>query len=270
MQSKLFSISEAASMARVTRAALLHYDKLGLLPPQARGENNYRYYTDEQISLVNFVRTLQQLEMPLRDIRKIEKMRTPEIMLALLSKQLAHIAGDIEKLRRAEKLLLTLKNTIEEAVAVDENKIEAHWAKAERIFLGPQNDYSNGRTLNHALLDFYRYCKRRDSSIDLNYSAWGVYSEERIKRGDWVWPDKFYLNMPDGPDEKPAGLYITGYDRGNYGRSDALYKRLTAFIKEHGYEICGPTYETYPLNEISVCDPNNYLMRISITVREQA
>jgi effector-binding domain-containing protein len=74
--------------------------------------------------------------------------------------------------------------------------------------------------------------------------------------------------MPDAPDRKPAGLYVTGYTRGYYGQSDALYKRIMAYIKENGLEICGPAYEMYPLNEISIPDPRSYLMRVSIEVNK--
>jgi effector-binding domain-containing protein len=61
---------------------------------------------------------------------------------------------------------------------------------------------------------------------------------------------------------------VTGYTRGNYGQSAALYKRLLAYIEQHNLEICGPAFETYPLNEISISDPDRYLMRISITVKQ--
>ena len=41
------------------------------------------------------------------------------------------------------------------------------------------------------------------------------------------------------------------------------------YIYSNGFEICGPTYEEYPLNEISVVEDKDYLMRVMITVRER-
>jgi effector-binding domain-containing protein len=75
--------------------------------------------------------------------------------------------------------------------------------------------------------------------------------------------------MPGAPDRKPAGLYLIGHTRGYYGSSDALYKRMMEHIAANDLEICGPAYETYPLNEISVTDTNNYLMRVSISVKSR-
>jgi hypothetical protein len=165
---------------------------------------------------------------------------------------------------------MTLKRVIGEGVAASvdgEYKIKVHWSEAESIFLGPQIDYSGGTSIEEATLDFYRYCSAADKNMELYYPVWGLFSEERIKRGDWVGPDRFYFKMPDAPDKKPEGLYVTGYTRGNYGQSDALYKRLLAYIEQYNLEICGPAYETYPLNEISISDPERYLMRISITIK---
>jgi hypothetical protein len=136
----------------------------------------------------------------------------------------------------------------------------------EALLLGPQIDYSDGRSIEEAMLDFYSFCLDYDDSLDLNYPVWGLFSEQRIKNRDWDRPDRFYFRMPGAPDRKPAGLYLIGYTRGYYGSSDALYKRMLAYIEQKCLTICGPTYETYPLNEISVADSNNYLMRVSISV----
>ncbi|MDR1977650.1 MAG: MerR family transcriptional regulator [Synergistaceae bacterium] len=264
----LLSIGELAKFARVTRTALLHYDHLGLVSSVERGDNNYRYYSYHQIASTNLIMTLRELGVPLKEIVGVLQHRTPESIMALFSEQSQHIDRNMAKMSASKKLLSTLKSIIEDAVGVDEQKIEVRWAEAESIFLGPQIDYSNGKSIAEATRDFYKYCNELDRNMDLNYPVWGVYSEERIKRRDWVGPDRFYFKKPDSRDSKPEGFYLTGYDRGNYGRTHALYTRLMAYAKEHDLEICGPAYETYPLNEISIADPNRYLIRVSITVKQ--
>jgi hypothetical protein len=97
--------------------------------------------------------------------------------------------------------------------------------------------------------------------------VWGEFSEQRIKNRDWHLPDRLYFKMPDAPDRRRAGLYLIGCTRGYYGRSDALYARMLSYIEENSLAICGPAYETYPLNEISVVDADNYLMRVLISVK---
>ena len=265
--SGLLSTSELAKFARITRSALIFYDNMGLISPVERGENNYRYYSPHQVTTTNLINTLQQLGVPLKEIIGLSNHRTPEKIISLFSEQSKYISQHIEDLLSAQKLLMTLKDIIEDALSVDEGKIEVLWNEEESILIGPQIDYSDGTSIEEAFLNFYKYWNATDSNVDLNYPVWGIFSEERVKRGDWVGPDKFYFKMPGAPDRKPAGRYATGYTRGYYGKSSALYKRLMAYIEDNGLEICGPAYEMYPLNEISITDPFDYLMRISISVK---
>jgi DNA-binding transcriptional MerR regulator len=266
---RLVSIGELAKLSRITRATLIHYDKIGVLKPVYIGENNYRYYSLEQISWVNLIRTMQTIGMSLKDIIKITKRRTPEIVLDLFSEQINNINKTITEHLEARKLLLTLQTTIENSIAVNEDKVELVWEKASSIFIGPQNHYDGNNTDWDTLLDFYTYCEEKYKHINLNYSAWAYFSEERIKKGDWKYPDRYYFNSPDGDDKKPEGWYVVGYGRGGYGQTSEIYKKIIAYINENNLEICGPSYEEYPLNEISIDKPENYLIRISLTVREK-
>jgi len=265
--SGLFSVSELAKFARITRSALIFYDNIGLIAPVERGDNNYRYYSPHQVTSTNLINTLQELNIPLKKIMELIKHRTPESIVSLFSEQSKQIDRRMEKLLRSRKLLMTLKEIVEEGLSVNEDEIEVRWNEEESILIGPQIDYSGGISIEEAFLNFYKHWNAVDSDLDLNYPVWGIFSEERVKRGDWVGPDKFYFKMPDAPDRKPAGLYVTGYTRGYYGQSRELYKRLMAYIENNGLEICGPAFETYPLNEISITDPYAYLMRISISVK---
>jgi DNA-binding transcriptional MerR regulator len=264
----LISIGEMARYARISRPALIHYDHLGLITPVKRGDNNYRLYSSRQLQSVRLVATLQDIGMPLKDIAKLVRRRTPESIMNLMGKYEAHVGTRIAKLQRTQALMQTLKDAIEDGLAADEDAIEMKRTKEEALLIGPQIDYSDGKSIEEAMLEFYSFCLDYDNSLDLNYPVWGIFSEHRIKNRDWNRPDRFYFRMPGAPNRKPEGLYLIGYTRGYYGNSDALYKRMTAHIEENGLEISGPAYETYPLNEISVVDSNRYLIRVSISVRQ--
>ena len=264
----LLTIGDLSKFSRVPRTTLDYYDKEGVLKPVYVDDNKYRYYAFYQIGWLNLIRTMQVLGLSLKEIMQISEHRTPETMLELFSQQANDLNSIIRNYTEARKLMLTLQTTIEHFIAIDENKIELIEEPESHIFLGQQNDYNDDRMDWDAIVDFYHYCEQNKAGISLNYSAWGMFSEERIKKGDWKYPDKYYLNFPDGKDTKPAGWYVVGYGRGYYGQTDEIYKRIIAYIDENDIEICGPAYESYPLNEISIQDPNNYLIRISITARK--
>ena len=271
MQSNFFyTVSEFARLSRTTRNTLHHYDSIGLLPPASRDEeNNYRYYSNGQLSAVNVIRILQASGMSLNEIKDLKDRRTPELMDDLFTQQITEIDKKIEELGRAQKLLYTFQKLIRSVKNIDEKAMTIEFLPAEPIVLGDLNDFSRGRNSYDALISFHHAIQEKFPDLDLNYPAYAVFSEDQIKKGDLVRPERFYLYYPEGRDRRPAALYAIGYTRGGYGHSEELYKRLISFIAKSGFEICGDAYEEYPLNEICIPDRTNYLIRVIITVREK-
>lgn len=69
---EFFSVGEAAKKAGMTGETLRHYDRIGLVKPSQKDEwTNYRYYTAKDIVLLNTVRVLQQMDIPLKKIKEV-------------------------------------------------------------------------------------------------------------------------------------------------------------------------------------------------------
>ena len=264
---RYFTVNEFAKFSRTTRDTLMYYDKIGLLKPVSRGENKYRQYSGGQLAVVNVIRTLQRLGMSLAEIKELNDSMTPAIIDEVFEAQNVKIENKIEEWIRAQKLLFTLKNTIRSAMNVEEKKISIEFLPAEAIIVGELNDYSRGRDDYDAIFDFYNDINEKYPDLDMNYPVWGIFSEGRVKSGDWVWPDRYYFFNPEGRDRKPAAYYAVGYTRGGYGNHGDLYKRIIDFIDFNGFLICGDAYEEYPLNEVCVNESDDYLVRVMITVR---
>ncbi len=263
------SITDFAKLARTTRGTLIYYDKIKLLKPSRKGKSGYRFYSVAQTASVNIIRTAQQLGFSLAEIQHMVEQRTPASMDDLLVRQIGNIDRKIDEWVRARKLLSVLQQMIHTARAVDVDAITVEQLPAQPIILGGVNEYSEGRDHYDELLRFYQACGEKYPDMDLNYPVWGIISEERIRGGDWRWPDRYYFYNPDGLDRRPGGLYVIGYCYGGYGETGNLYKRLLSYLQTNGYEICGPAYEEYPLNEMCVTDDDGYLIRVMIMVRKE-
>ena len=265
----LFTINEFAKYSRTTRETLRHYDRIGLLTPISRGANNYRLYSNRQLSVVNVIRTFQELGMTLGEIKEISDDRCSVLVDELFERQIKMIDQKIEGWVHAQKLLFTLRKAIHSVSCIDEDNITVQYLPVEAIVLGDLNDYGQGRNHYDALLNFYESMHEKYPDMDLNYPVWGVFSEERVKKGDCVWPDRYYFYNPEGRDKRPAAHYAIGYTRGWYGQCGDLFERLIAYTDEHGFEICGDAFEEYPLNEVCAADSSNYLIRMMITVKKK-
>ena len=82
----MYTIGQFSKICKVTVKALRHYDKIGLLTPaKVEGESQYRYYTNDQISLVKNISFMKELGIPLQTakqmIKKIAEQQELESLL---------------------------------------------------------------------------------------------------------------------------------------------------------------------------------------------
>lgn len=66
-----YSIKQLAELSGVSTRTLRFYDEIGLLKPSFIGENQYRYYEDEQVILLQQILFYRELDYSLKDIKKV-------------------------------------------------------------------------------------------------------------------------------------------------------------------------------------------------------
>ena len=261
-----FSVSAFAKYSRTTKDTLLHYDRIGLLSPMLRGDNGYRYYHPGQMAMVNVIRTMQDMGLSLNEIKEMVHERDPGSSEATFRSQIGRIDQKIKSLINTKQLLSTLHQNVLAGLEIDEHSISFVEMNEKSLILGERNDYSNGKNDYDALNIFYAKTQERYPDMNLNYPVWGYFLPERIKRGDWKWPDHFYFYHPQGEEKRPASLYAVGYTRGGYGECGDLYEKMLKFIKKNNHELSGGVYEEYMLNEIFITNEKNYLIRLMMEV----
>jgi DNA-binding transcriptional MerR regulator len=66
----MFSIGDFAGLGRVSVRMLRHYDAIGLLPPaHVDPHSGYRFYTANQLRLLNRIITLKDLGFSLQQVQ---------------------------------------------------------------------------------------------------------------------------------------------------------------------------------------------------------
>ena len=123
---KYFSVGEAAKIVHTTSETLRHYDRIGLVKPSKKDEwTNYRYYTEQDIVRLNTVRALQQMDLPLQEIKRVLEYDDLQKILDFLT----------QAEKKADEKMAALqysKSKIQLAKADYEKKI-AGAAKTERV-----------------------------------------------------------------------------------------------------------------------------------------
>ena len=65
------NINELESMTGISKQNIRFYEKKGLVHPARNEMNNYREYTQEDVKMLQIIKVLRKLDMPIEDIRKI-------------------------------------------------------------------------------------------------------------------------------------------------------------------------------------------------------
>ena len=103
-----YTVKKLAKLSGVSVRTLHFYDEIGLLKPAYYGENNYRYYEQEQLLLLQQILFYRKLGFALTDIQKILGSDTFDKIEALKSHKMT-----LEKdLIQTHSLIKTIDNTI--------------------------------------------------------------------------------------------------------------------------------------------------------------
>ena len=260
------TIKQFSFLTGIKRENLRYYDQVGLLSPEFRGENGYRYYNRSQLTTAYLITSLREIGIGIEEIRRYMKIRTPEEMFALFNSQKKNILTEIKNLKRILEVMQLYIDMADEAMKYKENSITIEYKNKEPIFLGPMiSKESLDNYPKDCAISFYNYAS--ENGIDIGYPLGAIISKEDIESEKTLYAIQYYFKtLNDHTSYKPEGKYAIYYGRCAYGESDALYENLYKFIKENNLRICSNAYEEYPLNELSIKDEDQYCVKIEIMV----
>ena len=109
---------ELAKLMGITKETLFHYDEINLFCPALVTENGYRYYTVNQIELLDTILLLRELGMPLKEIRELLGSRSPEKMIEVFSAREERIRKEMTKLKNMKRWIARHKEKIETGLTV--------------------------------------------------------------------------------------------------------------------------------------------------------
>ena len=102
-QSNSFKIGVLAQKTDLPVGTLRYYSDLGLLQPVQRGENGYRYYSQDACQQVEFIKKAQTLGFTLEEIRQILDVRDRggmpcSLVQSLLDRKIRELQVQIESM----------------------------------------------------------------------------------------------------------------------------------------------------------------------------
>ena len=239
----MLTIGDFSRLSRVTPRMLRHYDALGLLRPEAVGDNGYRYYQQEQLSDLVRIQWLKGYGFSLGEIGPLLELEDAQLLPRLrqrrleLCRELSHRQGIIHRL---EADILRMEGTTfmenQYHVVLIQDPEQKVFSIRETIGVNQYHDFFER---------LYREAEARGLAqagpIQMLYHD----KEFDPERSD---VEAQMVVAQDGPDVKikPACLCAAVQHRGAYERLQYAYDALCAWLAEHtDYRICGPAMDRY-------------------------
>lgn len=266
---KLLNISDFAKISGVSRQTLIYYHRIGLFMPAFIANNKYRMYSHNQVDNLGIITILSDLGVPLKKIKEILTDISAKKIEQTLNYQLKAIQDKIEKLSLLKDMTQTRLEQIEEGKSfLSENGgfIEKELEDTP-IFVGNNVDLNSNNIDDETVIEFFDYAEKFD--IPLIFSFGFIKNVEKILlNGDNTVSNMWFRlkNIKYANAFIPKGKYLIGYAKGDYGKTDYVYKDLEKYVKKRGLTVTGNVYEEYLIDELSEKNPDDFVLRITVKI----
>lgn len=108
-------IGELAKAANCPVETIRYYEQQGIIPAPYRTENNYRFYSQNHLVRLKFIRNCRSLDMTLEEIRELLKLivDTPQencsAISVLLDEHIKHVKTRIIELQELQNILTDIR-----------------------------------------------------------------------------------------------------------------------------------------------------------------
>lgn len=129
-------IGELARATGCRVVTIRYYERIGILPPPARAENNYRLYGTKHLQRLRFVRRTRELGFTLDEVRTLLGLvdggeYTCDDMRCLAQGHLDEVRARLQDLRRMESTLAELVGRCTGGATPDCSMLEALFAEPD-------------------------------------------------------------------------------------------------------------------------------------------
>lgn len=271
-ETKLFKIGEVAKMLHVSMGTLRHYEQSGLLTPEyVDRKTGYRYYGARQLEVLNTIRYLRVLDMPLSQIADFLQNRDVEVMREKLLWQKEMIREKKRELELAERKIDHRLERLNEAVQATLEEITIDRIPAGRlVWIRDKLQLSSYLDLEYSIRRLEE--NQKETLVFLGKVGVGI-TKESLANGRFSDYELVFLlldeeDVYEGETETfPEMDCVMMRFRGSHKEAPAHYEKLLAYMKEHKLEATGFSREITLIDNGLTDDPEKFVTEIRIPVR---
>lgn len=271
-RSELFTIGEVSKMFHLSPGILRHYEQKGLICPEISDpETGYRYYSIRQFEVLNAIRYLRVLDVPLPKIKQFLGNRDLDVIENTLREQLESVKEKINQLNKIERKIQKRLEQLNDARNSRLDTIESVKVPETRIIKLEDNLKIS------SFYDMESPIRRLEGSQDealvfLGKVGVGI-SETNLKSERFDTYDCIFLILDDVDsfsgkcDILPSLDCVSLRFCGSHTEAKTHYKKLIEYIKNNNLEICGFSREITMIDYGFTNDTDKFVTEILIPVK---
>lgn len=269
---KLFQIGDVAKMFHLSPGSLRHYEQAGLLQPEyVDEETGYRYYSVRQFEVLNTIRYLRALDMPIAQIEDFLKNREIDVIEDKLLKQKELIAKKQRELATIERKIDHRLEQLKDALHSELDVIRLKKMPACRIVwvkdsLRPKSYLDLEYAIRKLAQD------QEESMIFLGKVGIGLSREKLLKR-EFEPYDSIFLILDEEDhyegeiEQHPEEMCACVRFRGSHNEAADQYRKLMNYLEEQKLEVTGFSREITMIDYGITSNTDKFVTEISIPVR---
>ncbi|MFC6463519.1 MerR family DNA-binding transcriptional regulator [Marinilactibacillus sp. GCM10026970] len=257
-----------ANLMGVSKDALLYYDKIGIFSPEITGPNGYRYYSIYQANVFMVILILKEIDMPLQKIKNYLNTKSPEELILLLEEKDRALDKKITELKIMKKLITEKVKDTKESLLINKQDIIIESRENDQFIVTTNTKWvSNNIDSYESMQLHFKYLE--ENNIHLSFSeGWMIQVEDvlnkKIEEYEYIYTKVDNETYANYTIEK--GDYLVAYHNADYSSINKTYKRLVLYAKENHLKLKGYFYTDVLLDELSVNDKKDFLMKISVKI----
>ncbi|MBR5516397.1 MAG: MerR family transcriptional regulator [Firmicutes bacterium] len=269
MKKNYFTTGEFAKLCNVNKQTLFYYDKEGVFSPDLVGENNYRYYSYNQLETFTVITMLRDLGVHIKEIKKHMDNRSPEALILLLESKKKEIDKKIISLNWSKFYIENKIKLTQEGNNASVGSITIEDIPTRYMVVSDYEGENNDKTIAKVLSEHLENCDK----LGL-YNACPIGATiplESVKKENYDY-SKFYTFVTSASNSKekivvPAGKHLVLYDNEGYKNVHKNCKKIIAYAEEHKLLLDDVFFEDVILDDLSTEGYHNYLVKLSIRIR---
>lgn len=270
-KSSLFSIGEVSKMFHLSAGSLRHYEALGILAPEyVDPQTNYRYYSARQFEILNTVRYLRALDMPLPQIADFLKNRDIDVIEEKLLMQKHRVMQKKKELETVEKKIDNRLSQIRDAQNSELDVIKLSLEPPCRLI--KIKNSTRLKSLEAIETSVSKISESEDEPVVfLGKVGFGI-SEENIANGIFDRYDCVFLVIEDEDnysgevENLPEALCVSVRFCGVHNDAALRYEQLTEYMKNNDLRAAGFSREITLVDYGMTNDTKKFVTEIKIPV----